>query len=361
MLLTGAIDNHLKQYQKNVAKVSATVLSKIEERRKQHNERKVHFCSLYELSKNLEGDSVIGINDTSQPHNSVPYMIESNQRLQKLLQQKKHLTMQLQSALKLMDEDYASLFHDQGFEAQALRNEIAAATKDVIQVCSAYSQQLEQTLSSSLEEMKKTHKTEIEAVLGNRATLEKNIVDNAKERLQKSWKDFDEIKTSCALEKKKFKRRLEEDIENLNLRLQELECSFELKVEALDHGKHELEAQYDDKTKQIKCYRKAIWKKTDNLGKVVADQKETESKNQRTMKNLIQAYSRSARQYRAVELRLEQTEKKNSNRIQKAVHLMHESDIRSFVVAINNAESLILSDVLGLRNESFPDDDSKLM
>jgi hypothetical protein len=288
-------------------------------------------------------------------------MIESNQHLQKLLEQKKQLTRQLQSDLRLMDEDYTTFFHDQGFEAEALRNEITEATKDVIQVCSAYSQQLEQTLSSSLEEMKKAHKIEIEAVLGNRATLEKNRVDEAKERLHNFWTDFDKIKNSCASEKKNCKQRLEEDIENLNLRLQELQCSFELNVEAFDHGKHELEAQYDDKTKQIKCYRKAIWQKTDSLGKIVADLKETESKNQRTMKNMIQSYTRSARQYRAVELRLEQTEKKHSNRTQRAVHLMHEGDIRSLAVAINNAESLILSDVLGLRNESYPDDDSKLM
>ena len=101
--------------------------------------------------------------------------------------------------------------------------------------------------------------------------------------------------------------------------------------------------------------------KTDNLGKIVADFKKTESKNQRTMKNLIQSYTRSARQCRAVELRLEQTEKKHGNRIQNAVHLMHESDIRSLVVAINNTESLILKDLLGVRDEFSSADDSKLM
>lgn len=355
------LDRQKRQLCQQVTDVCNSIISRVEYRRKKQDERKEHFYLVQEKMKNIEIDLDVDVGKMLQPRQSIAGMVESNQRLKKMLQQQEDVTHQLQSNLRLMDEDYMTFFNDQGFEVAALRNEIKAATKDMIQMCIAYSQQLELALSSNLEETKQAHELNIKAVLVQRSASRQKVIEEAVERLESFWKDFDDIKEANLLEKREHRKNLEEDIESLQLQLHEMQSSFELKIEEIDHGKIDLDAQHDGKTKKIKCYRKIILREKDNLGKIVADFKETDSKNQRKLKNLTQSFTRSARQFKDVELRLAQSEQKHSSTKQKAVRMMYENDIRSLIVAINNAESLILSDALGHSTKAYAIDDDKLM
>ncbi len=355
------LERKKRQLRQQVSDVCSSIISRVEYRRKSQDERKVHFHLVQEMMKNIEKDLDVDIGKIPQPHQSIAGVVEFNQRLKKMLQEREDLTHQLQSDLRLMDEDYMTFFNDQGFEVSTLRSEIKAATKDMIEMCIFYSQQLEQALSSNLEETKQAHELDINAVLVERSTSRQKIMEEAVERLESFWKDFDDIKETNLLENRECRKNLEEDIESLQLQLHEMQSSFALKVEEIDHGKNDLDAQHDGKTKKIKCYRKIILRQKDNLGKIVADFKETDSKNQKNLKNLTQSFTRSARHFKAVELRLAQSEQKHSSTKQKVVRLMYENDIRSLIVAINNAESLILSDALGHSTKAYAIDDDKLM
>jgi len=335
---------------KQIVDFRNAVLAREDVRHEKQAKRTAFIKQLLKYHPNIDCDVETSVNQ------QLCTTAEASLPIEKVLQQKQNIIQEMQSQLKQLDEEYWSLIRDQHSDVTKLHDELEAAIKAVLQMFEEYSKTLEKSLSSAVEELRRVQEVEIEDLFIQRAVSRQT--DSVKEvtRQKTFWRSIQDIQESTTLQNRLTKQKLQEDIDNSQLRLFEVQSSYALKVEKLDYDKNDLEAQQDEKVRKLKRYRKLIIRRKESLSKIISGFQETDRKNKRVLKNLTRSLARSEGQCKEVELKLQKPSEKYHKKYD-AIRSMHEQDIKKIILSINSAEGVILNEVLGHPIRSVADAD----
>jgi len=275
----------------------------------------------------------------------------------KLLGSKDEIIKQLQTELKVKDEDYVELLAQHHEDVESLVIQIKQQFGTLQSVCGYELKEVERVASQERSELIATDREEVEGLFKKRREMELQTMYEKQRREDEFQQELTKIRGTDAEDYNNLKVTLENNIQLLEQQLEEMRATYQLNTEKLEYNHAVLEERDSENKQTVEHHRQRLRR----LKEALSNHKQRFFKQDAKFKNenneLTEDYQRITEQFKDLQRKFRHFENVDTKKFRE-VWAMNEDNVMQLVRKVLKADSLIHEQILGLNYASSYKDGS---
>lgn len=269
----------------------------------------------------------------------------------KLLASKDEIIKQLQTELKVKDEDYVELLATHHDDVETLVKSIKEQFALLQTVCEGELSDVERAATEERTEQITNNRSEIEDLFKKRREMELQTMFEKQRREGEFQLELTKIRGTDAEDYNNLKVTLENNIQLLEQQLEEMRATYQLNTEKLEYNHAVLEERDSENKQTVEHHRQRLRR----LKEALSNHKQRFFKQDARFKNenneLTDDYKRITEQFKDLQKKFRHFEMVD-NKKYREVWAMNEDNVMQMVRKVLKADAIIHEQILGLNHHS---------
>jgi len=265
----------------------------------------------------------------------------------KLLGSKDEIIKQLQTELKVKDEDYVELLAQHHDDVENLVKQIKQQFATLQSVCGHELKEVERVATQERGELITTNREEVEGLFKKRREMELQTMYEKQRREEEFQRELTKIRGTDAEDYNNLKVTLENNIQLLEQQLEEMRATYQLNTEKLEYNHAVLEERDSENKQTVEHHRQRLRR----LKEALSNHKQRFFKQDAKFKNenneLTEDYQRITEQFKDLQKKFRHFEMVDTKKFRE-VWAMNEDNVMTLVRKVLKADSIIHEQILGL-------------
>lgn len=216
---------------------------------------------------------------------------------QTVIGSKDTLLGELQAQLKGRDDDYVRMLRGQAADVDTMLGYMDEQMRTLTKEYRRELEDIEKTFMQERQELVTAARAEWDAAMQERRAKEMNFIATSQARVEEQEQQLEHLRTSDAEEYNAIKRKLEQDIMQLEQQLQQMKATYQLNSEKLEYNYQVLKKRDEENTVTISQQKRKLNKLQDMLNNLRAKIVKQERQMQLENVQLTEEYTRVATQF----------------------------------------------------------------
>mmetsp|Transcript_13357 Transcript_13357/g.25936 ORF Transcript_13357/g.25936 Transcript_13357/m.25936 type:complete len:701 (+) Transcript_13357:61-2163(+) len=266
----------------------------------------------------------------------------------KLLASKDDIVKNLQTELKVKDEDYVELLAQHEEDISTMVKRMKEQFGHMLGVSQQELDHIEEVSMQERTELLEGYKAEIQALFDKRQKMEVDILEAKQSREEEFQAELAKIRSTDAEDYNHLKVTLENNIQLLEQQLEEMRATYQLNTEKLEYNHAVLEERDAENKQTVEHHHKRIRRLKEALSSHKMRFHKQDAKFKNENQDLTEEYKRITEQFKDLQKKFRHFEMVD-NKKYREVWAMNEEACMKIVRKVLKADELIHSQILGLK------------
>lgn len=255
---------------------------------------------------------------------------------------------EMQTNLKARDDDYVRLLRGHAADVDTMLGYMDDQVKSLTKEYRRELEDIEKTFMQERQELVAAARREWDTAMAERRSKEMAFISRSHERVEEQEHQLEHLRTSDSEEYNAIKRKLEQDIMQLEQQLQQMKATYQLNTEKLEYNYQVLKKRDEENTVTISQQKRKINKLQDILNNLRAKIAKQERQIQAENMSLTEEYTRVSTQFQELQKKARHFQALDRKRLDE-VWEMNEETNTALARDLLDADRVIHEQQLGLQ------------